>query len=147
MMGNLPGKFFRQNRIGILTAVALITMTIGLSFVGTIHSTPFGTPARLIELSGTVRDTQGRPVAALKVSLMNWFGESFGSAVTDDQGSFDIRDVAPGSYYARFRPLAENSAGQVMIIYVPSRAIHMHMTVTRNPSALACAQNPARIIG
>src|SRR5882762_6448789 len=75
--GKFTGKDIQAKKDRYLTAVALITMTIGLSFVGTIHSTPFGTPARLIELSGTVRDTQGRPVAALKVSLMNWFGESF----------------------------------------------------------------------
>ena len=140
-MGNLPEKIFRLKKVSLLAAVALTIMTIGLSFHGTTHSTPFGSSARRIELSGTVRDTQGRPVAALKVSLMNWFGESFGSAVTDDQGSFDIPNVAPGSYYARFRPLAENSPGQVVIIYVPPRAVHMHMTVNRNPSALAYAQS------
>lgn len=147
MMGNLPGKIFRLKKFGLLAAVALTIMTIGLSFEGTTYSTPFGSPAQLTELRGTIRDTQGRPVAALKVSLMNWFGENFGSAVTDDRGSFDIRDVAPGRYYARFRPLAENSPGQVVIIYVTPHAIHMHMTVTRNPSALACAQSPARVLG
>jgi protocatechuate 3,4-dioxygenase beta subunit len=146
-MGNLPRKIFRLKKFGILAAVVLTFMTIGLSFEGTTHSTLFGSPARLIELSGTIRDTQGRPVAALKVSLMNWFGESFGSAVTDDQGSFDIRNVAPGSYYAKFRPLAENSPGQVVIIYVPPHAIHMNMTVNRNPSALARAQSSASVLG
>jgi len=147
-MGNLPGKIFRLKKFGILAAVALTFMTIGLSFDDPNRvEWVVPSPARLIELSGTIRDTQGRPVAALKVSLMNWFGESFGSAVTDDQGSFDIRNVAPGSYYAKFRPLAENSPGQVVIIYVPPHAIHMNMTVNRNPSALARAQSSASVLG
>ena len=146
-MGNLPGKIFGLKKFGILATVALTFMTIGLLFEGTTHSTLFESPARLIELSGTIHDRQGRPVAALKVSLMNWFGEGFGSAVTDDQGSFDIRNVAPGSYYVKFRPLAENSPGQVVIIYVPPHAIHFNMTVNRNPSALAGAQSSASVIG
>jgi protocatechuate 3,4-dioxygenase beta subunit len=146
-MGNLPGKFFRLRKFGVLAAVALTIMTIGFEFEGTTHSTPFRPPARLIELSGTIRDTQGRPVAALKVSLMNWFGEGFGSAVTDDQGSFAIRNVAPGSYYVKFRPLAENSPGQVVIFYVPPHATHINMTVNRNPSALARAQSSSSALG
>ncbi len=146
-MRNLLGKTFRLKKFAVLAAGALTIMTIGFAFEGTTHSTPFGSPARLIELSGTIRDTQGRPVAALKVSLMNWFGEGFGSAVTDDQGSFDIRIVAPGSYYVKFRPLAENSPGQVVIIYVPPHAIHFNMTVNRNPSALARAQSSAGVLG
>ena len=145
-MGNLPGRIFRLKKFGVLAAVALTILTLGFELEGT-RSTPFGSSARLIDLSGTIRDTQGRPVAALKVSLMNWFGEGFGSAVTDDQGSFDIRNVAPGSYYVKFRPLAENSRGQVVIFYVPPHATHMNMTVNRNPSALARAQSSAGVLG
>jgi hypothetical protein len=146
-MGNLPGRIFKIKILGVLAAVTLTIMTLGFEFEGTTHSTPFGSPARLTELSGTIRDTQGRPVAALKVSLMKWFGEGFGSAVTDDQGSFDIRNVEPGSYYVKFRPLAENSPGQVVIFYVPPHATHMNMTVNRNPSALVRAQSSASGLG
>ena len=146
-MGNLPGKIFRLKKFTATMTVALTLLTVGVVFEGTIHSNAFGAPARLTELSGTIRDTQGRPVAALKVSLTNWFGEGFGSAVTDDRGSFAIRNVVPGRYYLKFRPLAENSPGQVVIFYVPAHAIHMNMVVNRNPSALARVQSSAQALG
>lgn len=78
---------------------------------------------------------------------MNWFGEGFGSAVTDDRGSFDIRNVTPGNYYVKFRPLAENSEGQVVTFHMPSHAIHINMIVNRNPSALARANGSAGVDG
>src|ERR1700722_6459134 len=101
-MGNLPGKIFRLKKFTAMVTAVLTLLTVGFAFEGTTHSNPFGTPARLTELSGTIRDTQGLPRAALKVSLKNWFGEAFGSAVTDDRGSFDIRNVTPGRYYLEF---------------------------------------------
>jgi hypothetical protein len=146
-MGNLPGKIFRLKTVGLLAMAALVLMTVGIAFQGITNSNSFGTSAGLTDLSGTVRDTGGHPVAALKVSLTNWFGEGFGSAVTDERGGFDIRNVAPGNYYVKFRPLAENSQGQVVIFNVPPHAVHINMVVNRNPSALARAQSSTGFIG
>jgi hypothetical protein len=146
-MGNLPGKIFNLKKVGLLAVSALAILTVGIAFQGMTHSTSFGTPTRLTDLSGTIRDTGGHPVAALKVSLTNWFGEGFGSAVTDDRGSFDIRNITPGVYYVKFRPLAENSSGQVVIFHVPPHAVHINMVVNRNPSALARAHESAGVVG
>lgn len=144
-MENLPGKIF-SGKPSLLATAALV-MAVSLVLLTMTHSTSFGTTVRMADLSGTIRDTRGHPVAALKVSLMNWFGEGFGSAVTDDRGSFDIRHIAPGVYYITFRPLAENSRGQVVIFHVPPHPIHINMIVNRNPSALARARGPAGTIG
>jgi hypothetical protein len=95
------------------------------------------------EITGRIRDMHGRPVAALKVSLMNWFGVDFGSAVSDDKGIFHIENVTPGSYYVKFRPLAENSRGETIVIKVPPHSMRMNLTVTRNPPAIVSAGHPA----
>ena len=145
-MRNLRGKIFRLKKVGLPAVVAVVIMTVGVSFQGMAYLISLGTTAQLTDLSGTIRDTRGHPVAALKVSLMNWFGEGFGSAVTDDRGSFDIRNVAPGIYYVKFRPLAENSQGQVVIFHVPPHAFHINMVVNRNPSALARAHGSAGVV-
>ena len=144
-MENSPGKIF-SGKLSLLATAALV-MTVCLASRTIIHSTSIGTTIRMADLSGTIRDTQGHPVAALKVSLMNWFGEGFGSAVTDDRGTFDIRHIAPGVYYITFRPLAENSPGQVVIFHVPPHPIHINMIVNRNPSALARARGSASTMG
>jgi protocatechuate 3,4-dioxygenase beta subunit len=146
-MGNLPRKIFHLKKVGLLAASALFILTVGIAFRGMTYSTSFATTTRPTDLSGTIRDTGGHPVAALKISLMNWFGEGFGSAVTDERGSFDIRNVAPGNYYVKFRPLAENSEGQVVTFHMPPHAIHINMIVNRNPSALARANGSAGVDG
>jgi hypothetical protein len=92
------------------------------------------------EIIGRIRDMHGQPVAALKISLMNWFGVDFGSAVSDDKGIFHIENVTPGSYYVKFRPLAENSRGETMVIKVPPHSMRMNLTVTRNPPAMVSVE-------
>ena len=140
-MGNLPRKIFKMKKSSLVVAVTLVILTVGFSIEAATQTHAQGSSTQRTEITGKIRDIHGRPVAALKISLMNWFGADFGSAVTDDQGAFDIHNVAPGSYYVKFRPLAENSPGQVVIIRVPAHAMRMNLTVTRNPPAMARAQS------
>ena len=50
------------------------------------------------ELSGTVRDTAGVPVAEATVSLLNARQSVIDAALTDNQGRFSLHGIAPGSY-------------------------------------------------
>ena len=113
----------------------------GFSVMAATHTFAQSAPIRLAELKGRIRDTHGRPVAALKISLMNWFGTDFGSAVTDENGVYDIRNITPGRYYVKFRPLAEHSRGQVVVMKIPARTMRMNLTVSRNPPALVRSES------
>lgn len=132
-----------MRKFGLIMAVTLMATTIGFSVMAATHTFAQGAPIRFAELRGRIRDTDGRPVAALKISLMNWFGTDLASAVTDENGTYDIRHITPGRYYAKFRPLAEHSRGQVVIIEVPARTVRMNLTVTRNPPALVRSDSAA----
>lgn len=119
-----------------ILAATLIASMIGISVMAQAHAFA---PVTFTEITGNIRDTHGRPVAALKISLRNWFGVDLGTAVTDLNGLYDLHNVIPGRYHFNFRPLAEDSTGETIIIDVPNHLLHMNLTVTRNPSAIACA--------
>jgi Carboxypeptidase regulatory-like domain len=129
-----------MRKFTFILAVVLVGSTIGISMVAETASFGPAMPARMTEISGTIRDIHGRPVAALKISLRNWFGTDLASAVTNRKGMFDLREVIPGRYHINFRPLAENSTGQTMIIDVPAHKMRMNLTLTRNPPAIARAR-------
>jgi hypothetical protein len=145
-MKGLPRKIFtkKSNRI---VGMALGVLMVGFSMVLVPHAFALRPSASLTEITGRIRDIHGKPVAALKISLMNWFGADLGNAVSDDQGAFHIRNVVPGSYYVKFRPLGENSRGETMVIQVPSHPMRMNLTVTRNPPAIARAERPITMTG
>jgi carboxypeptidase family protein len=132
-----------MRKLIIMLAATLVASTIGISVMAQTHTFAPGASS-LAEITGRIRDARGNPVAALKISLRNWFGADLTSAVTDDNGVYDLRNVIPGRYYFNFRPLAENSHGQTVIIDVPTHILHMDLTVTRNPPAMASTDAAAR---
>jgi Carboxypeptidase regulatory-like domain len=123
--------------MSLLIAATLIAMTVGVSMIAeTATFVPAG-PINLTEITGRILDIHGQPVAALKISLRDWFGSDLGSAVTDVNGVYDLRKITPGRYHCNFRPLAENSNGETVIIIVPSHSMRLNLTLNRNPPAIA----------
>lgn len=63
---------------------------------------------RLYRVSGTVMDSQGRPAPRVNGSLMRRSpdgGTTFGSGFsTDEQGRFQMQNIAPGTYRLSIRP-------------------------------------------
>ncbi len=119
-----------------MLAATLVASMIGISVMAQTHAFA---PVTFTEITGKIRDTHGQPVAALKISLRDWFGTDLACAVTDQNGVYDLRHVIPGRYHFNFRPLAEDSLGETLIIDVPDHFFHMNLTVRRNPSAMARA--------
>jgi Carboxypeptidase regulatory-like domain len=134
LMGAFATK--RSNLVKLAMLIVILGLPVQLATQGYLLRTRTGGT----EIIGRIRDMHGQPVAALKISLMNWFGVDFGSAVSDDKGIFHIENVTPGSYYVKFRPLAENSRGETMVIKVPAHSMRMNLTVTRNPPAMVSVE-------
>ena len=63
---------------------------------------------RLYRLAGTVMDSQGRPAARVNGSIMqrglSGFPNFGGGFSTDEQGRFQMRNIAPGTYRLMIRP-------------------------------------------
>jgi Carboxypeptidase regulatory-like domain len=124
----------------VLAAVLLVSM-IRISVNAGTHAFAVPTAAEMAEITGRIRDINGHAVAGLKISLRNWFGSDLASAVTDENGVFDLRNVRPGRYHCNFRPLGERSRGETVMLDVPAHFLHMNLTVNRNPPALARAES------
>jgi protocatechuate 3,4-dioxygenase beta subunit len=135
-----------MKKLTIILAATLVASTIGISVMAESHTFAPTVSIRLIDITGKILDTRGHPVAALKISLRNWFGADLASTVTDESGVFDLRNVVPGRYYCNFRPLAENSRGETVILDVPAHILHMNLTANRNPPAMARAPNAGVVI-
>jgi hypothetical protein len=120
----------------VLAAVLSLSM-IRISVNAATREFAVPRTVELAEITGRIRDIDGHAVAGLKISLRNWFGSDLASAVTDEDGVFDLRNVKPGHYHCNFRPLGERSRGETVILDVPAHRIQMNLTVNRNPPALA----------
>ena len=58
---------------------------------------------------GRVLDPQGRPVAGMRVELFRTYGESGHFLTTDADGRFSEKNIVPGLYNLRARPIVEGS--------------------------------------
>ena len=128
-----------MKRPGVIAIVFAAAFSLALIIGSAARSSANATPPRPIEIHGIVRDRLGQPVAGLKLSFTDWFGAISGSAVTDLQGRFDIRGMAPGHYYLRLRPLGYASRGEIHEVNLPPHAVLLNLTLTRNVSAIARA--------
>jgi len=93
-------------------------------------------------VSGVVVDPLGQPVPGIKISLTDWFGENWGSAVTDLHGRYEIRGVPPGKYFMRVRALSASGPGEYYPVHVKSHSSRMDIRLKANLSAIARTQNP-----
>jgi hypothetical protein len=65
-----------------MLAATLIASTIGISVMAESHAFAPAMSIGLSEITGRISDQRGNPVAALKISLRNWFGSDLVSAVS-----------------------------------------------------------------
>jgi hypothetical protein len=128
-----------MRKLFIILAAMLSLSLIRISVTAATQQFTVHQPSELTEITGRISDIHGYAVAGLKISLRNWFGSELASAVSDINGVFHLRQVPPGRYYCNFRPLAESSRGETVILYVPTHSLKMNLTVNRNPPALARA--------
>jgi protocatechuate 3,4-dioxygenase beta subunit len=100
-----PGTFYP----GTLNVAEAVPVTLG---IGEEANVQFGLiAARLLRISGTIRDSQGRPLYPAQVGVMPplgpgmiFFSSGPSFVSTNPDGSFTIRDVAPGEYIVEVRP-------------------------------------------
>ncbi len=93
-------------------------------------------------VSGVVLDPLGQPVPGIKISLTDWFGENWGSAVTDLHGRYEIKGVQPGKYFMRVRALSASGPGEYYRVHVRGHSPRMDIKLNSNVSAIARTANP-----
>lgn len=140
----VPGSIASNEKLLLPIALALFAATAALAGFTGFQIASLASPASRCEIIGRVRDLKGNPVAGLKISLRNWMGAEIASAVTDERGRYELRDIVAGRYHCNFRPLAEGSDGQTVILDVRAQLMRLNLTVTRNPSPMAAMDGLVR---
>ncbi len=98
--------------------------------------------AQVNVVSGTVSDPLGQPVPGIKISLTDWFGQTWGSAVTDLHGHYEISGVQPGKYFVRVLALRDSGRGVYYRVRVKGNSPRMDIRLNSNVSAIALAPIP-----
>jgi predicted phage tail protein len=99
-------------------------------------------PVSEVVVSGIVVDPLGQPVSGIKISLTDWFGENWGTAVTDLHGRYEIQGVPPGKYFMRVRALSASGPGEYYPVHVKNHSPRMDIRLNANVSAIARTAKP-----
>ena len=79
----------------------VLAVGLGVMLMGGVFSTATAaeTPnAATQDVTGTINDALGRPIAGVKLTLQNAKGKAEGETISDSQGHFTFKGIAPGVY-------------------------------------------------
>ena len=91
------------------------------------------TAASSADLVGHVADEMGQPVAGVQVTVLASTGASAGSAVSDAQGSYEIRGLKAGAYRLTLK-------GETVVSYVPADGLTVNWGLSKTAPPLAIAK-------
>lgn len=88
------------------------------------------TSASSADIVGRVTNDAGEPAAEVQVSALNSSGASAGSATSDSEGAYEIRDLKPGTYTLVLK-------GQSVVSYLPKEGLTVNWGLSPNGPPLA----------
>lgn len=91
------------------------------------------TAASSADLVGHVANEMGQPVAGVQVSVLASTGAGAGSAVSDAEGSYEIRGLRAGAYRLMLK-------GETVVSYVPAEGLTVNWGLSKTAPPLAVAK-------
>lgn len=85
------------------------------------------------DLAGHVANEAGQPAAGVQVSVLGSSGAAAGSAVTNAEGSYRVRNLKPGPYTLVLK-------GQSVMSYVPTEGLTVNWGLSSTAQPLAIAK-------
>src|ERR1039457_1491926 len=96
-MTSSAGNIYTRVTMG--KTFANVTVPIALMFaIGTVNAQSVIETARLSAIHGSAKDSSGRPVAGVEISVRNLDDQSDPAVVSGSDGSFALRKIKPGKY-------------------------------------------------
>lgn len=96
--------------------------------------------AMAASVGGTVADSQGQSVTAVKVIAKDASGHVIGQGAPGSGGVYDIKDLQPGNYNFTLDPGSSGFQGQTVASYVGPDGICLNWGVSTTSPAVATAQ-------
>ena len=91
------------------------------------------TAASSADLVGHIANEMGQPVAGVQVTVLGSAGASAGSAVSDAEGSYEIRGLKAGAYRLMLK-------GETVVSYVPADGLTVNWGLSKTAPPLAIAK-------
>ena len=98
-----------------------------------------GSSAICADVSGVVTDSQGHPVAGLKIAVQGPGGKIVNQAITDSSGHYAISGLPPDTYDYVLEPLGKGFKGGNAVAYLDSKGLTINWKVSRAGDAVALA--------
>ncbi|HZJ00161.1 MAG TPA: carboxypeptidase regulatory-like domain-containing protein [Gemmatimonadaceae bacterium] len=92
------------------------------------------------ELSGTVTADAGKGVGEATLQIARNDGSGAQTAVTDANGAFRIRALAPGLYHVTARRIGFHEAQRRSIRIIAGQTTEIHVTLTSSPTQLSTVE-------
>jgi carboxypeptidase family protein len=107
----------RRNAFATLAFAAMFALVVATS-------------ASAADIVGRVANDAGEPQAEVKVSALNSSGAAAGSATSDAEGAYQIRDLKPGTYTLVLK-------GESVMSYLPKQGLTVNWGLSRSGPPLA----------
>jgi protocatechuate 3,4-dioxygenase beta subunit len=110
----------------------------------------FARPGFGAQLVGKLSDSQGTPVANMRVAISHADGSPARVLITDDRGKFEAGGLNPGDYKLILHPVTGGSLGAPLLLHLSPKGIRLQLRVVSNVHSMAsndARQVPARFPG
>lgn len=91
------------------------------------------------DITGTVSDISGTPIANVQLSARDNSGKSAGMALTDSRGKYRIGGLSPANYTCLLDPLASGFKGGDAVAALGHKGLTINWKVSADAPALALA--------
>lgn len=92
-----------------------------------------------VYVGGTVADANGAPVAGVELELLDSSGRVAGTAITGDNGGYELPCVPAGRYHLRLDPASTGVQGDTVAAPVGADGLVVNWTVDKDKPPLAAA--------
>lgn len=115
----------------VLSVLAAVLLTLDVPRAALASATA--------DISGTVLDAGGQPVAGAEISAQDGAGKVVARSVTDATGSYRLTGLEPGQYTLTLNPLSTGFEGNTFVASLGAEGLTVQWTVSSTAPAIAAA--------
>lgn len=116
----------------------LILLTASILFLGMTVSAQAG------EILGRVTTARGQAIVSIRVTVTDEAGRVISSSITNANGAYEIKGVAPGRYKIELLPLTGGSLGQLSNVRVGPHGSKVDVIITERTPGYALRDRALR---
>jgi hypothetical protein len=117
---------------------ACVFLAVVFLFVG---STSMLRGQQATSIVGTVVDSQGKPVAGVKIIAQDTSGKVVGETVADAEGRYKLEKLLAGQYNLTLDPITTSFLGETVVVSLAEEGLTVNWIVSSGTNAVAFASS------